>query len=897
MRKVIFLVVMFLSTLYANTNLNFDQFLLPQGLNNIDASMLQSSAEQGVQNAPSGFVCPKLVTINDAAIPKDVQGNILEHEVNIREIDFISGRYVCSYHFLARNNYYEIKRINTLIQNERDEIKKLKPSNLPSMSINNAFGLYMLTQDISVSKDFKTINANLETGLNELANTYQSAGTTLNLKKSIDSHTHHTDTLASIFLGVLTTDTEYLQKNVAASIGTDGSLALESNNAGGVNKDGSISSNSTEHVTDLTQGLDKKFWGYYHYLIANVSYTFGHIIQMIFGLGAIGLFGYAYAQKLTSDQQKNFDFKGKFLGVFTAFALFSAPIIPGSTKIPSDYLYYAQDNTTQEVTQNSTPIQVFLRYTFQLGTFWANQLNDAALYAYLKYISSEYGHFNAQGVTEQYTKDMQNWLLNTKSLQNRMEFFEKTCAYNYSNQLLRENGLPAYNEGTIKTFNHFEKESNALQIDGVEYTLCASLFSEIQRDSNKYLLDYKNINNTYSTMSNTLKQLKTTDIKELDEFLSFTTNINNSYGWISVLMIPSLTHIFEAKNILKYTISHTDKNEDLINGIGEMKANTTKLKVTEEKIKAGLDESAKASELTMWESFLKKIGFFKDKMLDPVMNFTSEKITGPLVGSAAAYSIYYMLPGFHEVYTMLHTSGIVANILQLISNVTSTVITLSGPFGAAFEALLSIKNILMSGADSVSFFEFIANYVIAIFLYTFLLATMALLLITVLIILKIIFFYIDIIISFFISTAVMLWSLVFDQDQAKATISKFFYKTTLLSFTPISIVMSVYVYMFSNAALYYLWHNFVELVYTVSTKATGNLDGSTLSGSFAQVQAFAVYKASDIIFTFVSIILAYVILFKFHDRVLEFFGHDGASGISKYVGKAFDSLQHKLAKV
>lgn len=51
----------------------------------------------------------------------------------------------------------------------------------------------------------------------------------------------------------------------------------------------------------------------------------------------------------------------------------------------------------------------------------------------------------------------------------------------------------------------------------------------------------------------------------------------------------------------------------------------------------------------------------------------------------------------------------------------------------------------------------------------------------------------------------MVWTLAFNHDRAVEGVVKFLAKTLILGLTPITIVMSVYIYMFCRALLYYLW--------------------------------------------------------------------------------------------
>ena len=142
----------------------------------------------------------------------------------------------------------------------------------------------------------------------------------------------------------------------------------------------------------------------------------------------------------------------------------------------------------------------------------------------------------------------------------------------------------------------------------------------------------------------------------------------------------------------------------------------------------------------------------------------------------------------------------------------------------------------------------------------------------------------------------MVWTLVFNHDRAVEGVVKFLAKTLILGLTPITIVMSVYIYMFCRALLYYLWRNFIELAYSVSEITQHTLDSETVSGTLTMIQSYAIYSISEIIFMFISIFVAYIVLFKLHSRILELIGFEAGSGIAGYAQKVFESMQAKITK-
>lgn len=875
------------SRITKDASVNFNKGLLSQGLSNLTPEDLKSRSIQ--TNAPNavigGFKCPPLDSIKDASIDTKAK-----HQVQITDVDFVTGKYTCHYNFANKQGFYELKRVNPMIEKEAKDINKTDPTKT-SLQLSGTYGLYQLEKPLNVGQDFQSLNGSLIRALNEVTNTYDQLGSSLDLKSAINSSSHHAETLGALLIGVVTADQELLGK---FPIDSSGELNLQEFAAGGINQNGSVTSTSTDRILSVVDGLDKKFWGYYYILSHNINEAFKEIIMMIFSAGAVYsiaffiFFNYKGEHGITRSVLHS-----RFYLVFFTWVCFSAPIVPGNL-MPNQYDFSNKESNNKSY--NSTPIQIGLRYVFQTGTYWANKLNDAALFSYLKYVSSEYGHYNPTGVQEQFVRDTKSFLQNSKTLENKISFFESTCAVNYSNQLLKNNGLPDYSKSVMNVGVNFFDANNALGIHAAEYSMCANLFHQIQQESGSHLIQYRDILHHYDSLSENLIDLKTTDIKELNEFLNFVVNVNNRYGWISALMVPSITHLLETKQILKYTDAREETFEAINSSLGTMKTNESALDATEKQLKEVIGEPSPNKEISWWDAALKKMGVFKDENIDPIFNFTSKYIAAPTIGAAVGYTIYSLFPGFDEIFKQIAGSGIVPQIMNGISNIATIII----PGGSSIGTLVSTgTNMLSSISKAVGLgpiVVYIATYMVTVFFYTFIVSTVSLVLITLFIILKIIFFYLDILISFFISAAIMVWALVFNHEKAIGGVLKFLSKTLILGLTPLSIVMSVYVYMFCRAILYYLWRNFIELIYSVSDITQHSLDSETISGTFTMIQTYAIYSISEIIFMFISIYVAYIVLFKFHDRLLEYFGYEGGSGIAGYAQKVFESMQGKLTK-
>ncbi len=871
-----------------NISIDFSNSLLAKGLQNLDKDDFENK-DNLLPSVLEDFKCPNFSTIKDNSLDK------LElNQVSIKDINWETGRYTCVYSFLNSESFYTLKLTNKSLLGELQYLNNLKSiDNLPkNLELKDTYGLYQLDGiNVNLSNQFQELDKSLSTAVKELKNNYKNQKI-VNLN-NVDSHTHFSKTFSSIFLGVVTTDPAFLE---SAAIDNNGNLNLKDVESGGVNKDGSASiiEDLDEQLTTLTDGLDKGFWGFYYYLIYNVKDVFNNLIVMLFGLGTIGIFGYAYVRKMTENENSrlDFNFTNKFIGVISALMLFSAPIIPSDKSIPSDFVYKDKSSSLdEEIVKNQTIISTVIRYMLQYGTFAANQLNDAALYSYLKHIGHNYSIFNPKGLNQQLNQDATLFIKNSVLLKHKLDFFERTCAYNYSNYLLEHQGLP----GNINpvTIQFFEKD-NKQGFEYVDYKTCSNLFTDLQQESTKNLIFYKKTVKKFEDFSNTLVSVKTTDVQELNNFLNSIVNINNKYGWISAAIVPSISNVLETKEILKYTVDLENNMENILDEMGELKSPTEKtdLKFTK--------NDKKAEDIGFFTKISKWFAGTADKVADPAFNFLENGTTYG-ISKALSFAIYYIFPFFSELFNLIKESGLVDKIFSSLTGAGSLFIsTLNLGAGAIGSLVSDSVNVIqnLSNTFTGGILSFAITFMLTVFFYQFIISVLALIFISLLIILKIIFYFIDAIIAFFISTAVMLWSLVFDRQRAVSTVGEFFYKLTILAASPISIVLSVYVYMFSKAALAYLYNNLIELTFYISNKLGNDLDSHTLSGSFTGLQTWTIYNISQMIFVFVNVFLAYYILFNFHEKILYFFGHKGEGGAGKAASQVLDNLKHRaLGKV
>jgi len=856
-------------------SLRFDDSILIDGIK--DLTLGDTRRKMRNVDDISGFRCPDLSEIKDPSIPKDVV-----NEVTLANVNFSTGEYECHYNFANNKGSYVLHRVNKgcLADTAAAYYLASNPNKMPNYEYYHFYGLSTLNNSIDFSSQVKTLSSKLNTAIQINKENMKKKKTGIDLKSSLDSHTNFSKTIPSILTGVLTLDPNFFENKIVSQTGE---LQLKKSDTitsvSTAKNEGNTIRNIDDKITSLFNNLGKKTWGFYYYLMQNISTSFKYIITMIFGLGTIGLFGYAFLRK-SLDKQGTFDFNytHKFVGIISAIAIFSAPLVPTHKGVPDEFIYSKTSNNPDEIISNNSIVaDTLLRYAFQESTFWANTLNDYAMYAYLKYFETSYGIFETDKIKDNFTESVDNILQNNILLKKKMNFFEKTCAYNYYTQLSTSYTLPDYYGGVDSSINMIEDKP--LGYDKVDYKTCAKIYKDIENETVAGISDYQAFVKKYDDIQKTISKMDEDARSEVESVEQKIVGINNKFGWLSVVMVPGLNYVFEAKDIFKYANSYgsgeeQDNNEKLMESLGSMQyAKTSLIKNQNEELEKG--KSQKAAEISWWEKFKYKLSNFSlssaaSSVVDNAFNTVVNKFgVGNVLGWGGAKLIYFAFPGFGEIFDRTYRliadnhdkSGIVSGIISKIAGATGGMLSL-------------LKHSLPTGILTV-----ILAYTISIFLYGFLVTALSIILVASLLIIKIAYYFIEVIISVFVSKAIILWSLVFDRQRAMSSMQDFAYKIMLLVFSPIAIVLSVYVFMFTKAIIFYLYGMFMEAIYYVSQSASG-ISTNSIGGAFTSIEVYAVYNIGTMILSFLSLFIAFNIFFKFYDWMLGYFGHKGEAGIS-----------------
>lgn len=909
------------SFLRSSDAMSFSGNTLNKGLSSVQQSDFDNIAfKSGDAGNFSGFSCPQVSEIKDASFPKNItaEDGTKGYSVKISNINFYTGAYTCEYNFLKSKTFYTLKRVNKACAQDAEAINKSIAkgdiNSLPNLSYSQNYGMYTFNEGtINASDDFKKTYSNLLKGIADLGKS-ESKVAPVDIGSSLDSHSNHTNTLPSLFLGILTGDMEFLNNPV---IDNSGKIRIKNTNI-----DTSINMNDIKDIESLEQkfvsifkSLDTQFWGFYYYLIANISHAFNHIVTMIFGLGTVGTFGYAFFRRSIdrdkeSGAQFQFDFKNNFISAISALILFTAPIIPADKGIPSSFLYQPSTAPSsaqqEEILKNATVVQVGVRYIFQLGTYWANLIHDYSMFAYLKFISSSYGYYDASEMRKNFKDDMSEFVTRSVLLKKQMDFFEKSCGTNYFSHLTNDHTLPNYYGGVDTNINYLK--DNPLGFESVDYNTCSTMFQKIQQESSNNFTNYKDIINGYSTMSNNMQSFLDSDMQEINGFISLVINVSNKLGWVSIALVPSITDILETKKIFTFSKRSESINEGIVDAVGKMEVKKVDL-VKRNELEAGkssaIKEDVKGEESSdTWRSI---------KSFFDTYDGASGKVgkgLGMTMGFIASKFGYFMFPGFGELYSGIEKTSIPSAIGGGISRATEFFAKFVPGIGGVLELSKSINKIKFinqtDSSDAKGIMTFFLTYIICVFLYVTLLSILVVALVTLLTISKIIYYFIEVIIAVFISTAVMLWGLVFDKNSSSSTIGEFFYKIVLLALSPISIVLSIYAFLFAKGAMLWLYRLIAEFILVASLDIVEKLDSKNdgfastvgLDNILAGIQAYGVYNMGEMILVFFTIFIAYNIIFHFHDWVLGYFGHKGDTGIQRNMDAVFQEVkQRAMTKV
>lgn len=895
--------------------------------------------------------CPTIPeAINSANLPNN-EKTILKNlytknpssaEVVLNTINFLTGKYVCKYIFnngvsflLIKNNNAcskNVNYINSLLNTnslEKSSINPLPINNLGFVKFNFPYNwgdYYSNTYDllkkyVEEYKDF----IKKETG-----------GYLIDIKKSLDSHTQYQQTYPSFLVGLITLSPAYINQEGDSAINAAGELNLKTAMPNLINKNSQQNSQQLNeymqtylnNFNNMFSTINKKFWGFYYYLLINLNDAVAKIIRIFFTLGTLALFSYATLSKKMNfighekEYSFKFDFSKKFVGIVTAFFVFTAPVIPsGNIKISKDYLY---DSSPSKQTQENyvTVIQGVMRYVWQTGNYFANFLNDYVNYSFLKYMEKSIGiTLNPDNYIISFNNYYKNLVINGYSLINKDQFLFTYCKYSYP-QIYSQYG---YFPNTLNTkyslidngYYNGIYTRNVLKkyfgIDRVDYKFCSALSSSLLSNS---VFFANNLNSFYYMKNSYIKALKavnTQNIQDIEKMEKTFIEINNKAGWLSTVTLPIDEMIFKTKNIfgLATQISQIKKSFQEQQNIYVVNINK---KVTLEnpiQLNSNSNQNTQINGQSP-EQFLKKLdqeGTFKK-----ILNFVfSNKISSNVMGTVA-YSIF---PGFVEllktIYHWFLSAGemVVSFIIQDLTGEIPILSSLLGGLGA--KAIISVAYIFHLTI-------FLLSAIIAVILYQIFLSIVILIIILLAILVKIILYYLEMVMTFLLSYVIVLWALFVQQGKMTQGISQFLIQIFKVGFTPILIVFSMTFILIANNLINFIYYLILYIVdknygaamsdsstvnagsnffthiinYMMNMPQTIGLGSSGIFGGevMASMIHGGLHAVSFLVVLMIKIIADLLIIIKFSDWALEIIGYSNL--ISQTQSGIRETIKNKI---
>jgi len=871
-----------------------------------------------VNEIPFNFKCPSLTEIAKNPHYKQLILPILKQyklkdlkKMNITtyldNVNFINGSYKCVYYI--KDTTFVLNLINKGCLKFNNDFHKLFPLNkinsanklnMPNISVNK-IGFYSFNDFFNLKSIYDDLYNKTLALINKLNNLINENKIPIIDLRNLNSHDNYDKTVPAFLINLLTLSPDYSKDNKL--IDNFGNLIMNFPkeayknmklliNLTNPDVQEGTAFNKVEDISKFVQNKNKmfneRFWGFYYVFFKNIEDGFYQIIAIIFLFGAFGLFGFALMQKkfdlyLIEDSQKfQFDFSKKFLSLAIPFILFTSPIITiSNAKIPKQFLYNPQSQKNIDI---YTPIQAGIRYSLNFGNYFGNLINDYATYAYLYYIANSVGYnLNPQSLIIQLNQDFTNFYYKFYKLKQKYDFYRTICVLSYPNIFTKfghfPNNIKPYNfdnSGIALTNSNQQQLYNTFGFSQVKYNYCVFLENDIYARS----IDLINSLNNYQ--QNYIDNLKRTNIKISKSVLESTTNllksyimINNTFGWLTSAVVPSLETILTANNFLAQV--DIDSLKDKINN-EVIKYSDYSYKENGNNIKNYTNENDSSSSI---ENFLKRA-----------------------TQSVLSLSVYTILPGFNDLFH--NTYKFLNNLLNgfIPNGLLSKFINFFVP--------KKFKTVIL----------FISTLFICVFLYNLLVMMLTFMLITFALIIKIAFYFLEIFLTFLISFALSIWSLTVNPQKAWEAWGNFMFQIAKLTFMPIIIVLTSFSLIFINKLIKYLYaftiyiigsilNSASDLGYSYTYSSGGIFD--ILKQSWSHFHIFKILDIFSPLFSSISLnafiggsggilldiiilIVDLIIVFKLSDWVFEIFGKRDAGGmISGEIRQVGEGLKAKYS--
>ena len=837
-------------------------------------------------------------------------GNLLDEnnaEVNlsteyITDFDFENGSYSCTYVILGTGqtvvSHFKIKGWNKLVEsnlnkaytlfnqaykpNEYDEkikyANKLEGKSLSLMGFANNEGLVNLNGNSYPNKDTVTVSK----FVNNLV--------TLN-----PDYVKGVDASGNIILS------DKVENNLTFLNNKDDNTILGkikkfiTNILPGDNEEGQLDKN-IQAISQIDY-FDKKLFGlYYNFMNIGWGSLFNYASALFLSflalyLGANVGFKYAIHYLEHEDERGRFEFpvKARLSAIAMTFLLTFIQFPNGSN---AESTVLIDKEQTQTIESQTTLAKEAISYLGNIGAMVADYAAGAVETLYMEYLlraSNSYDVADFKAID----KSLKEGIIKQRL---RRSFFKTACEDAYSTTYGKYktftsvsnvyedpewtqdlvNNSDWYDNSGIYIFGYNGKKNNAKPA----LSLCAKIEKRtiIKRDELKAqkeeveaaLTNFENYQDKGANPSKLFAEIQLEGVKHM--------------GWYAIASIPVLQVFL--------------KNTDLIKTVSELKAS-----------------SGGYSPVTLAEaSALEKDS--KDNLNKGEQKYLKEDIEGETktfsnIGKEALkYQVYFMLPGFYEVFDFSKdivrgsVQGFGGGILWTIEKLASACPPLKYTFkviGGVARLFGKIKNWFSLDKKKASqtgvlmaVLVTLGGFFLAVALYNMMVKVIFATVVTLLITMKIVFYVVDVFVYYFVSPFVVGWQMTINErtDKLHRYISNGF---ILLTIRPSLIVFSTMMFVIGMGIMESIYHLIFDIVFAAIELARDTVGGGSWSPT-GYLMLTNIKGVGEIFVDIVGIILAYKLIMDGDKLFLDKFGYrdENESSIGAQVSEKIQYLAGKI---
>lgn len=845
-----------------------------------------------------------------SGIADDSGATIVPDRVELSEFDFLSGSATCVYYKGSTPYSCEIKNI---------------PHIRNTISYHAAIHQDLKTKQITDSVDFykrvgNVIGEQVVPVSQELANKLLNGAEdfdvfTMAAKKGVWTFGENGEEKPSIrvsnFLtGLILMDNDFIKgidpatREIVFSDEVDKQLSTliigDGENIDSVDLNGGlVSFLHNVRETSITDIFNRKAFALYVNFFNVVMDAFSYFAYIMIGLAFGWLIllygGSAVIKRFSSSQEgRNENLPGKLVGIAIAFALAFMPF-PGGVS-PN----YGQNSEmglggSNEHYIDTTVAKNLIAYFGQYGADFANHLSDGIFVVYLEYIANRFSAGNramATSVMMAYKKD----LILGKA---KESFYRTQCEAAY---LKGNNGLSNFMDYRLQERSQFMQNidigwqsssyaANVFDISGIFQSSAAlgknsttvAVSPELCKKVASQLYDTKRILHREGGAIKDLQIWADKDTKTRNEsvykFVNGTLEMQKLFGWINIISLPMLESYMQGVSILG----------------DEVKTRATATTSVIHDYKQGAIQFAAMRESAVQDTDDDELN---KKNLEDALSKTSDNASvdgyKAFFGQISGYVGFFMLPGFGEVYKFINdavTSALNVGTLaigalagSLLSGGTATAFAVGGAFvGYVFKPLVAMA----------------LSMILAIILYTQMLKTISMVIISMMMLVKIFFFFLDILKYFFVSPFVVF--LMTTRQQNTEAFEKYISRGfVLIMLKPLILVVTVSIFIVTYEFLLAIYHLVISLgVETLSgfDKMVDLTDSSALYDSVMNgIMVSSIEPLSTVFYYIFSLFVAYSVIMNGDKWLLGQLGYQDDNASNNEVKDLVNDIKTKLGK-